>query len=107
MHGTITTCEGSLHAAAHMMHMEHDVAVVMQTWMRRAGWECNVTYDLGDADSLAGHANGSLQLPTGWPQYDSCIFQEEANNTAGTFLCPGTLKVVRYRPAKSPRLRRG
>ena len=71
----------------------------MQSWMHMAGWECAVTYDFQDAMRMDAYADGSTLLPTGWKGYGACVFDRRVNETAGSFVCPDSLKVVRSRPS--------
>ena len=69
--------------------------VRVQSWMHMAGWECAVTYDFQDASRMDSYADSSALLPTGWKGYGACVFERRVNETAGTFTCPDSLKVVR------------
>ena len=53
-----------------------------------------MTYNFADAATMSAYASGAKQLPTGWKKYHNCVFQAQVNDTAGTFTCPDSLKVV-------------
>lgn len=70
----------------------------LQLWMQRVGWECEVHYNFDSEALMTAYAEGSAHLPTGWKEYTFCHFKEQVNATAGMFVCPDSLHVVRSSP---------
>jgi hypothetical protein len=67
----------------------------LQLWMLRAGWECEIQHNAASEARMTAYAEGMTGLHSGWKEYKFCQFKERVNATAGVFVCPGSLHVVR------------